>query len=438
MSDHESIDSDNDSIKTPTQSELNTFKVLANMDFTNLQKAPPDFHSRSKAPSLAPPAEDLDDRKSVGSEPPKVREGTPELPESRRSSVHSELYVPDRLEKPSGPPGTPRVQQQNTNVYELPDTMYKVQKDVDADVAIEKEALLYEIELMEKQGLIQLHRKLTMQHSLDEIQYQYDRANMIVSTQQTVEWAKTGIKMGSSVLEAVLKRFGVSLVDGFSNNLCKDMGRFNKPLTKLYRKYWRRGSSSPEMELAMIVFGALAMTVMANKGIFGGGPKQVAAPTVVPSAPEKDSILKGPNTTFVPGGAPMALPTVMSHGAQNQGPNNASKTIPDWARAALNGPLGTPSPQVIPQGPSTLPGPSFQGPMQAFQGPKASTEFPEVAPERPMPVLPIPARAIEQAAEPVKVDQDDGSIKRLTLTSTHSPRSVRKRKEAPVELNLDM
>jgi hypothetical protein len=397
-------DDDNDSVKTPTQSELNTFKVLANMDFTNLQKAPPEFHSKSKPASVIDvPDDQKSEVASVHSLHHVQGPRTPELPSSRRSSVVSEVYIPERQEKAGGPTvATP---------YELPETLLKAQKDIDADVAIEKEALLYEIELMEKQGLIQLHRKLTMQHSLDEIQYQYDRANMIVSTQQTVEWAKTGIKMGSSVLEAVLKRFGVSLVDGFSNNLCKDMGRFNKPLTKLYRKYWRRGTSSPEMELAMIVFGALAMTVMANKGIFGGSAKQTAAPpvvtpqvpsfsTVAPVAAASDSILKAPNTT---------VPT--------------AKTIPDWARAALNGPLGAP----VPQQPAS----------------RATNEFPEVAPERPMPMMPVPARAIEQAAEPVKETtkepvEEEIPIKRLTLTNTQSPRSIRKRREAPVELNLDI
>jgi hypothetical protein len=145
---------------------------------------------------------------------------------------------------------------------EQPKRIEEVRKETEADIAIEKEALLYELDIMEKQGLIKLHRVLSMQNSLEEIQYQYDRANMIVSTQQTVEWAKSGIKMGSSILESVLKRFGVSVVEGFSNNLCKDMSKFNKPMTKMYRKYWRRGTSSPEMELAMIVFGALAMTIL--------------------------------------------------------------------------------------------------------------------------------------------------------------------------------
>ena len=80
-----------------------------------------------------------------------------------------------------------------------------------------------------------------------------------------------------------MKKFGINVVDGFSNNLCKDMSKFNKPLTKMYRKYWRRGTSSPEMELAMIVFGALAMTVMGNKGLMGS---KAAEPMTRPQVPD--------------------------------------------------------------------------------------------------------------------------------------------------------
>jgi len=151
----------------------------------------------------------------------------------------------------------------------IPETREHVEakKASEVDITLEKEALLYELEIMEKQGSIKLHRQLTISDDLDTIQYQYDRANMIISTQQTVEWAKTGIRMGSGLIETFAKKFGISMVDGFSNNLCKDMNKFNKPLTKMYRKYWRRGSSSPETELAMIVFGALAMTVLANRGL---------------------------------------------------------------------------------------------------------------------------------------------------------------------------
>jgi len=264
-------DDDELSIQTPTRSELNTFKVLANQDFTNLSKAEP-RSAKQQAPSSnhAPPEEanlawfsQSNEELFEAKEEEHQFVASSDLPEQDIATpvIQDPLSAFDEENEVKHETSAP-LERQSENDTQGKDFLQKAMVESEVDVNIEKEALLLEIELMEKQGLIKLHRVLTMQNSLDEIQYQYDRANMIISTQQTVEWAKTSIKIGSSVLEAGLKRFGFSVVDGFSNNLCKDMSKFNKPLTKMYRKYWRRSTSSPEMELAMIVFGALAMTVI--------------------------------------------------------------------------------------------------------------------------------------------------------------------------------
>jgi hypothetical protein len=104
-----------------------------------------------------------------------------------------------------------------------------------------------------------------MKDKLEEIQFQYDKVQSEINTSQGVEMVKSGIKMGSVFLEFGLKKLGIPLVEGFSTNLNKDSNKFNRPLTKLYKKYWRKGSSSPEMELAMIVLGSLAWTMIQNK-----------------------------------------------------------------------------------------------------------------------------------------------------------------------------
>jgi hypothetical protein len=53
---------------------------------------------------------------------------------------------------------------------------------------------------------------------------------------QTVEMVKTGMKVMSSLLEMLFNRWGLKLLDGFSGHLCKDMNKFNRPLTRMYRK----------------------------------------------------------------------------------------------------------------------------------------------------------------------------------------------------------
>ena len=136
--------------------------------------------------------------------------------------------------------------------------------DTKSEIEAEKEALLSELNNMEKQG-IKLVRPLTMNDSLEEIQFQYDRMMSEQNAIQMIDIAKQGIKMGSGVVEMTLKKAGIQVVDGYHKNLCADMGKFNRPLGRLYKKYWRRGGMSPEMELGMIVFGSLAWTIVQNK-----------------------------------------------------------------------------------------------------------------------------------------------------------------------------
>lgn len=391
------------SARTPTRSELNTFKVLSNLDFTDLNKREPvnwtvpqempklvEIEERHESPPRTPVR--TPQRTPLPMTPeksPRVSpRGTPtrDSPGDMRDNIRDDMRRESRRDSPldvnrDEHRDEPRDDQADDSKWA------KASEDVKVDVNIEKEALLYELELMEKQGLIKLHRQLTMDNSLEEIQYQYDRSNMIVSTQQTVDWAKTSIKMGSGIVEGLLKRFGIGIVDGFSNNLCKDMSKFNKPLTKMYRKYWRRGTSSPEMELAMIVFGALAMTVMGNKGLMGSAPKEPLSRPVPPPAAPAPSAASEPSA--------LRPPSVSGFGPK-------PVAMPEWAKAALE----KPAPQHFAQAPVP-------------QAPTPQNEFPEVRIER-LPVVPVEA------------------TKKLTLAPARSPKSSRRAKPAAAELNLDI
>lgn len=450
---HHDADYDDDaSVRTPTRSELNTFQVLANLDFTNLKKPEPTsrafFTTTSRLDSVREDASVLTREMEEPPSPPPRSVVRPDSPTTQNDAFERLTYTREyedvRRDNASTPRDhTPRSAAQvplPASREPSPERHYKeeessndakAREEAEVDVGLEKEALLYELELMDRQGQLKLHRKLDMSNSLEEIQYQYDRAQMIVSTQQTVDWAKTSIKMGSGVLEAVLKRFGISIVDGFSNNLCKDMNKFNKPLTKMYRKYWRRGTSSPEMELAMIVFGALAMTVMANKGLMGGAPKEPLArpvppaiPSFVATAPEQPSALRPPTMTAFGPAAPSVAPT------------KPATALPEWARAAMAGPLGPAQPVHFAQ---------QQQPQQQHQ-----PVFPELARAPNVPMMPVSYSAPqkEPLEKPVKQPKPmefvtgppapaeaSPSIKKFTLAS---PRNTRRRNNKAVdELNLD-
>ena len=117
-----------------------------------------------------------------------------------------------------------------------------------------------------------------MADSLQALQFEYERIQSDIGASQTVEMAKGGIKMGIGVLEMVAKRQGMTSIDGWYASACGDMSKYNRPLHRLYKKYWRRAPSSPMMELAFLIFGSAAWTVMQNKmGL--GPPSRASSPS---------------------------------------------------------------------------------------------------------------------------------------------------------------
>lgn len=489
-------DDDGLSVRTPTKSEMNTFKVLANLDFADLRRADPSSGAWQDPNLRQDPKQEKQDPKQAeetwmaSSLPP-----TPKLNAKASSkkndnedteSEHSARYerrrrderddrsesthddrrdLRDRSRADHGDHRRDehdlgrrdehddrRDEHDDRQGDRVPEKEEPKRPELEADVVLEKEALLYEIEMMEKQGLIKLHRELTMADSLDVIQYQYDRANMIVSTQQTVDWAKSGIKIGSNLLEMLMKKFGLNIVDGFSNNLCKDMSKFNKPLTKMYRKYWRRGTSSPESELAMIVFGALAVTVMANKGLTGNPPKP--APTTAPLGGAFSSGKSDQQSTM-----PSTMPSMNSMNSVPSMKAPAPPPIPEWAKAAMASPLPThfakdSFTELGPERAPVIPVSAIRSiePERVLAPEKfASSEKPAERvsdrvsdrtidrPDRPERHLmatksdydePVTSSAALPVSSSVVVD----TTRKLTLSS---PRSSRRKREMQSELNLD-
>jgi len=148
------------------------------------------------------------------------------------------------------------------------------------EVVAEKEALLGELKSMEKLGTARLAREFSMADNLQALQFEYDRIQSDQSAVQTVEMAKGGIRMGVGVLEMMAKKFGLSAVDGWYNAACGDMGKYNRPLHKLYKKYWRRAPASPITEIAYLILGSAAWTVVQNKVL--GGASSASAPSAAP------------------------------------------------------------------------------------------------------------------------------------------------------------
>ena len=305
-------DDENDSVHTPTQSEFATFEILANRDYTNMSKKKPrrkDLRGSFPVDVVEEeddeqPSADLENTgeedEDLRAEPREEEEHDDHLNEDAASAHSGHSAKSNNNEKESekdresndsrsdshgqgSPPATPpkpkEPSRSNTTSNSKPKKAYF--ESVENERRDEKEGLLTELLSLAESGQCKLVRTLTMKDSLEEISFQYDRCQSEIEARRMVNLAKSSIDVGAGLIEMVAKNFGFPLLDGYHKSLCSDMNRFDRPLTKIYKKYWRRGAQKPEMELAMIIIGSFGWTVMSNmmkdgsylKKFFGGKGK---------------------------------------------------------------------------------------------------------------------------------------------------------------------
>ena len=156
----------------------------------------------------------------------------------------------------------------------------------DYEIKAEKEGILHELHTFSRPPHnIKMTREWNIDiHTLDELQYELDRINSELNANGIVDMAKSGIKFGVSGLEMFMKQQGMDSVDGWYANSCKDMSKFNRPLLRLYKKYWRNTNMSPMMELGYLLFGGLVWTVAENKmGFKKGSSSSTSSSSSTPS-----------------------------------------------------------------------------------------------------------------------------------------------------------
>lgn len=125
--------------------------------------------------------------------------------------------------------------------------------------SLEKQSVLLDLERLKLQG-ISLSKEWSMHDRLDDMQFEVRRHLLHLDEQNTVTMMRDGMRLACTGLEMVSQRFAILDLSGWSNEVCCDMNKYDSALSRLYRKYWRRGySNSPEMEIAMGIIGSMGM-----------------------------------------------------------------------------------------------------------------------------------------------------------------------------------
>lgn len=322
-----------------SRSEMDTFKIMSNTDFVDWSKGQQIM--KSKEPEVIFEEKDSDtesdfsaklneqiaklDEKMSDRSSRSSRSSKSSTPRSVRSESKAEiaakipLPASDTSPEPPPIPSPPFQETYPRRTIPVPKKYTAEEENDDYEVLAEKEALLQDLLSYERPPN---NMKLTRQwnvkeHTLDELQFEYDRIQSELNANQMVDMAKSGIKFGVGGIEMFLKQAGFNAVDGWYKNSCADMNKYNRPLIKLYKRYWRKTTMSPIMELAFLLFGGLAWTVAQNKMGFGGSPTPSVPSVSIPPV----SIPRA--TEYEPMRPPMASPNPMrppSMASANKGP----------------------------------------------------------------------------------------------------------------------
>ena len=128
------------------------------------------------------------------------------------------------------------------------------------DELYEKQTVLLELEELVKQNNVRLSKRYTINDDLADIQLEVRRHLISIEEANSIKFMKDAIKVGCTGLEMLNSRMGPFLeLDGWSNEVCRDIDRYNSAFSKLHKKYCKRSSMSPEMELMIGLVGSVGM-----------------------------------------------------------------------------------------------------------------------------------------------------------------------------------
>ena len=283
--------------------------------------------------------EDRVEQERRSATPPKVRRSyTPPLPPSPPRETR------ETHETRGDPRGNPSEQSDEAprpaapkRAVRAPIRYTAAEENEDYEIRMEKEALLNEILAFARPPQnFKLTREWSVtEHTLNELQFELDRINSEINATGIVDMAKSGIKFGVSGLEMFLKQQGLDAADGWYNNSCRDMSKYNRPLNRLYKKYWRNSQLSPMMELGYLLGGSLAWTIAENK--MGFRKSSAPAPSVAPEIPRATSFeapgrMRPPSSSFAPPKWASAAAEASTNSAQAQA--TSTQATPAHAAAA--------------------------------------------------------------------------------------------------------
>lgn len=145
------------------------------------------------------------------------------------------------------------------------------------DDELSKRTLLLDLKQLEMQG-VRLTREWTMDDRLEDMMLEMRRHTLAMDERANVNMMRDGMKIMVTGIEMMNNRLGLLDLDGWSSDICRDLSKHDANLGRIYRKYWRRSTStSPEMDIALSLIGSMGLHHMKrtmSKQLMSGAASQ--------------------------------------------------------------------------------------------------------------------------------------------------------------------
>lgn len=129
------------------------------------------------------------------------------------------------------------------------------------NLRLQKQNVLMDLERLKQKG-IQLSKNYTMADDIEDMRFEMKRHLLHAEECSSVAFMKDALGLACNGLEMLNSKVGPILaLDGWAAEVNESIDKYDPAMEKLYRKYWKKpiGMGSPEMEIAIGIFGSMGM-----------------------------------------------------------------------------------------------------------------------------------------------------------------------------------
>lgn len=169
----------------------------------------------------------------------------------------------------------------------------------------EKAELLTQLHTMQRDG-VQLSRNYDMSDRLEDIEWEWRRQKTQQDTEGTVQFMKSCLGLALTGVEMLNSKLRILSLDGWASSVQTDMHKFDAPLSRIHRRWWRKGTGiNPIAHLALLLIGSMVTYHMSARIRGATAP---AAPQSTPSFTPSFTAPRAPATSATP--PPASRPTM--------------------------------------------------------------------------------------------------------------------------------